>query len=213
MPVREALLRLWARLDRRMVWQLPVEGKVVHLTFDDGPEPQVTPWVLETLAQHDAKATFFCLGRNAAQHPELMQRIGQEGHSTGHHTWNHPDGWKTPAKAYLRNVLQGAHQVGGPLFRPPYGHLGLGMARLLCKRFRVVMWDVMGYDFLPGRSGEACAIHVLRRTRPGSIIVLHDNLKSSACLREALPLILRGFAAKGFRCVPIDPPITGRPRP
>ena len=194
------VLRMLAMLDRRVLWRVPTTGKEVFLTFDDGPEPEVTPYVLDTLAEHRAKATFFCLGGKVEQHPELHHRLRAEGHATGHHTWDHPNGWRTPVRAYYRNVLRGAERVGGPLFRPPYGRLGIRRAHTLEKRFQVVMWDVLAGDFRKGNTGEVCARHVLRQTKPGSIIVLHDNRKSAACLREALPLILKGLAEKGYRC-------------
>lgn len=200
----KVVLRMLGMLDRRVLWRVPTREKEVYLTFDDGPEPAVTPWVLDTLAQYGAKATFFCLGRNAERHPELFQRLREEGHAVGHHTWDHPDGWRTPALAYHRSVLRAAELVGGELFRPPYGRLRFGQSRALGKRFQVVMWDVLGGDFRKNRNGATCARHVLRRSKPGSIIVLHDNLKSAACLKEALPLILEGWARKGLRCAALD---------
>lgn len=199
--LRRLALHVLARLYPGVCWRLPETGNRVYLTFDDGPHPEVTPWVLDTLAAHKAKATFFCIGKHAAQHPALLRRIMDEGHSAGHHTWGHADGWRTPPRAWLRSVLQAAGQVGGPLFRPPYGHLPPRMARSLGKRFRVVMWDVMAYDFKPGKSGAACARRVLRLARPGSIIVLHDNPKSTRCLRHALVPILEGLSRKGLACV------------
>lgn len=208
-----AVLRMLAMLDRRVLWHVPAAGrKEVYLTFDDGPEPEVTPGVLDTLAAYDAKATFFCLGHNAERHPELLARIHAEGHAVGHHTWDHADAWGTPSLTYFRSVLKGAVQVGGALYRPPYGHLRPGHARVLSKRFNVVMWGVMGNDFKPGRTGKACARRVLRRIRPGSIIVLHDNLKSAACVKSALPLILGGISEKGFRAVALAPQVMNRPR-
>lgn len=201
---RGLVLGMLAMLDRRIRWRMPATSKEVYLTFDDGPEPGATPWVLGTLAQHGAKATFFCLGRNAERHPDLLDRLRREGHAIGHHSWDHPDGWRAPYRAYYRNVLRGAERTGGTLFRPPYGHLGMGRARTLGKRFQVVMWDVLAGDFKKGLSGAACARYVLNRARPGSIVVLHDNLKSAGCLREALPLILTGLKAKGYRCVAMD---------
>ncbi|MBS1547368.1 MAG: polysaccharide deacetylase family protein [Bacteroidetes bacterium] len=207
-----AVLRMLAMLDRRVLWHVPTKGNEVFLTFDDGPEPGVTPQVLDILAAHGAKATFFCIGEKVRKYPDLVARIAGEGHSVGHHTWDHADGWRTPAKAYFRSVLRGATEVGGPLFRPPYGHLAPRHAPLLGKRFQVVMWDVMGFDFKPGRTGKACARRVLRRIRPGSIIVLHDNLKSAACVKSALPLILGGISEKGFRAVALAPQVMNRPR-
>lgn len=201
--------RLLGMLDRRVAWRGPAEAGTVYLTFDDGPEPEVTPWVLDTLGAHGAKATFFCLGRHAASHPQLVQRIRDEGHAVGHHTWDHADGWRTPGRAYLRSVLLGAEALGSPLFRPPYGRLPC-RSKALRQRFQVVMWDVRGGDYRPGRPGAACARHVLRRARPGSIILLHDNRKSSACLRDALPLILEGLARAGLRCASLPPALTSR---
>ena len=206
---RGLVLSMLAMLDRRIRWRMPATAKEVYLTFDDGPEPEVTPWVLDILADHGVKATFFCLGRNVQRHPELFKRLRNEGHAVGHHTWDHPDGWRTPVRAYYRNVLHGAEPIGGTLFRPPYGRLGIGRARTLGKRYQVVLWDVMGGDFKKGMSGEACARHVLDRIRPGSIVVLHDNLKSAGCLRLALPLILEGVKEKDYRLLKLDEkPIT-----
>lgn len=207
-----AVLRGLAKLDRRLLWRLPAKGKEVYLTFDDGPEPDVTPQLLDLLAAHGAKATFFCIGEKARRHPDLIARMAGEGHGIGHHTWDHADAWRTSATAYFRSVLRGAAEVGGPLFRPPYGHLACGHAALLAKRFQVVMWDVMGGDFRPGRSAESCARHVLRSIRPGSIIVLHDNPKSAACVQSALPLILGGLSQKGFRAGALTPQVMNRPR-
>ncbi|MBP8822623.1 MAG: polysaccharide deacetylase family protein [Flavobacteriales bacterium] len=204
MPARLAM-RLLAALDRRLLWRVAHAGNKVFLTFDDGPCPGITPWVLDTLAVHGAKATFFCLGQQAEQHPELMQRIRADGHSIGHHTWDHADGWRTAKRPYQRSVLRAARSTGSMLFRPPYGHLPPGQLRSIGRRYRVVMWDVMGYDFKPGRRGGECARHVLRHARPGSIIVLHDNPKSAACLKEALVPILQGFRCKGYACAALGP--------
>ena len=210
--LRGPALTTLARLYPGVLWRVPEAGSSVFLTFDDGPCPAVTPWVLDTLAAYQAKATFFCTGTQAASHPALLQRIRAEGHTAGHHTWDHADGWRTTPRAWLRSVLLASTLIGGPLFRPPYGHLPPRMAALLGKRFQVVMWDVMAYDFTPGRSGSACARRVLRLARPGSIIVLHDNLKSAACVKSALPLILGGISEKGFRAVALAPQVMNRPR-
>mgnify|MGYP001551530171 FL=1 len=183
-------MRALAMLDRRILWRIPGSGKEVYLTFDDGPTPEATPWVVDTLAKHGARATFFCLGRNAERHPELVDRLRSEGHAIGHHTWDHPDGWRTSPKSYYRNVLHGHRQTGGILFRPPYGRVPIGQLRRLGRHFRVVMWDVLSGDFHSGAAGETCVKRVLARTRPGSIIVFHDNVQRLRCLRDTLPVVL-----------------------
>ncbi len=208
--LRGPALTTLARLYPGVLWRVPEAGSRVFLTFDDGPCPAVTPWVLDTLAAYQAKATFFCTGTQAASHPALLQRIRAEGHTAGHHTWDHADGWRTTPRAWLRSMLLASTLIGGPLFRPPYGHLPPRMAALLGKRFQVVMWDVMAYDFTPGRSGSACARRVLRSARPGSIIVLHDNPKSAPCLRQALVPILEGLSSKGLACAALPSPATSR---
>lgn len=186
-------------LFKERVWNVPGSGKELYLTFDDGPIPGVTPWVLDTLAQHQAKATFFVIGRNAATNPALLARIRAEGHCVGNHTWDHLNGWKTSTFAYLRNVLRCQGVTGSRLFRPPYGKLTREQARALRTRFDIVMWEVLSADFDTAITGERCLKNVIRHTRPGSIIVFHDSLKAEARLRIALPKVLEHFAGQGYR--------------
>lgn len=209
MPGRLAV-RLLAALDHRLLWHVPRAGDRVYLTFDDGPHPEVTPWVLDTLAALGAKATFFCLGEQAVMHPGLIARIRAEGHALGHHTWGHADGWRSSERTFGRAVLRGAEAIGSGLFRPPYGHLPFWRLGSLHRRYRVVMWSIMGHDYRPGRTGAACAQHVLRNLRPGSIIVLHDNMKSAPCLREALVPIVEGAVRRGYRFDALGPEVTNR---
>lgn len=183
---------------REMHWRVPGKERRVFLTFDDGPDPQVTPWVLDTLAEYGAKATFFCIGRNVAEQPELFERIRREGHGIGNHTWSHEKGWTTPTFAYMRSVLRCHDLTRSLLFRPPYGRIGRSQAQLLAKRFRIVMWDVLSGDFDPSLSGEQCRLNVLNATRPGSIIVFHDSMKASPSLREALPGTLAHLRSESY---------------
>jgi peptidoglycan/xylan/chitin deacetylase (PgdA/CDA1 family) len=175
------------------------DERVLYLTFDDGPIPQVTPWVLDTLARYDAKATFFCVGRNAAEHQDILARIRAEGHSLGNHTWDHANGWSTPTVGYLRSVLLCQAFTGSDLFRPPYGRLDRAKMRALSGRFRIIMWDVLSGDFDPQHDGEACLANVTRHAGPGSIVVFHDSIKAKARLLHALPGTLEHFAAQGYR--------------
>jgi len=181
------------------VWRVQGEGKELYLTFDDGPIPEVTPWVLDQLAQHQAKATFFCLGRNCAANPRILERIVREGHGVGNHTWDHPRGRRTGLRHYFRSVLRCQSITGTALFRPPYGSITLRQFRTLRRRFKVVMWDVLSGDYDPNLDGPSCLRRVVRNARPGSIIVFHDSMKARSNLKFALPRVLEHFGAQGYR--------------
>jgi peptidoglycan/xylan/chitin deacetylase (PgdA/CDA1 family) len=181
------------------LWSMPRTGKELYLTFDDGPIPEVTPWVLDLLAEHRAKATFFCLGRNCATHPHLLKRIVREGHGVGNHTWDHPRGRRTGLTRYLRSVLRCQSITGTSLFRPPYGSLTIRQFRTLRRHFKIVMWDVLSGDYDPGIDGPTCLRRVLDHARPGSIIVFHDSLKAENNLRFTLPQVLSRFGDEGYR--------------
>lgn len=180
-------------------WSVHTKERELFLTFDDGPIPEVTPWVLDVLADFDAKASFFCIGRNCADHPELLQRIRAEGHAVGNHTWDHPRGRRTGSFAYLRSVLRCQAMTGSRLFRPPYGSITRRQAAALRRRFEIVMWDVLSMDFDQQLDGETCLRNVVRNVRPGSIVVFHDSLKAEQRLRHALPRVLEHFKARGYR--------------
>ena len=190
--------RFLARLFPKRLWFVPTREKTLYLTFDDGPIPEVTPFVLDTLAEHGAQATFFCVGENVHKHPEVYRRILEEGHAVGNHTFHHLNGWKTPTEAYLDNVARCAELVESPLFRPPYGRLTQAQAKRLNPTYRLVMWDVLAKDYDPTTDAEACFQNVSRHARPGSIVVLHDSLKAQHNLRVVLPRILAFFGEKGF---------------
>lgn len=204
------VMRMLGMHHPRMTWQVRNAGKAVFLTFDDGPIAEVTPWVLRMLADHGAKATFFCSGSNAQLEPDLLHQIRKEGHVVGDHGWGHPDGWSISTRAFYRDVLRGHQWTKGNLFRPPYGRLRPGQATTLEKRYGLVMWDVIGGDYRKHMDGRVCAKKVLRLARPGSIILFHDNLKSAGCLRVALPLVLTGLRERGYHCRALDDSITSR---
>lgn len=185
-------------LFRDLIWSMPTDRKEIYITFDDGPIPEVTPWVLETLQMHKALATFFVLGKNAAANPTLLDRIRAEGHTVGNHTWDHLNGWKTAHRTYLRNVLRVGSLGSFRLFRPPYGRITRAQANALRDRFEVVMWDVLSADFDPAVSGERCLQNVTSNAGPGSIVVFHDSLKAEPRLRFALPRVLEHFAEQGY---------------
>jgi peptidoglycan/xylan/chitin deacetylase (PgdA/CDA1 family) len=196
--------RLVKRLFPRYCWDAPSGGNAVYLTFDDGPHPEITAWVLDLLRQFDAKATFFCIGKNVQQHPELFARISTEGHTVGNHTHNHLNGWKTDTATYLANVQEAAELIEARLFRPPYGRISRKQAAGIATAMRnpdaqVVMWDVLSADFDRSISPEACAENVLEHTVPGSIIVFHDSEKAWPNLQVALPIVLKVFQERGYR--------------
>ncbi|WEK36375.1 MAG: polysaccharide deacetylase family protein [Candidatus Pseudobacter hemicellulosilyticus] len=201
---------LLRKLYPHCLWKLPVEKgeKVLYLTFDDGPHPTITPFVLEELQRWNARATFFCIGKNVAAHPEVYRRILEEGHRTGNHTYNHLNGWKTPGDKYFRDIMETTKYVDSNLFRPPYGRISGFQVKLLKgleaykdteRRFEVIMWDVLSGDFDLSIDGERCALNVIGNARPGSIIVFHDSEKAFPRMKEALPKVLRYFTEKGFR--------------
>lgn len=180
-------------------WHIPTSEKVIFLTFDDGPIPEATPWVLEVLRGYDAKATFFCVGDNVRKHPEVFQQILEEGHAVGNHTFNHLKGWKTNTSDYLENVARCAQMVESLLFRPPYGALKPSQARILKSHYRIVMWDVLSGDFDPKISPEQCLQNVLDNIQPGSIVLFHDSLKAEPRMRFALPRVLEKMHGEGWR--------------
>jgi peptidoglycan/xylan/chitin deacetylase (PgdA/CDA1 family) len=187
-------------------WNLPANERVLYLTFDDGPVPEVTPWVLDQLAAYRARATFFVVGANVQRHPELLARVRSEGHAVGNHTWQHLNGAHTDLRSYLEDVERTQRLTGTGLFRPPYGRMTNEQAAALRDRFDLVMWDVLSADFDPRANEKTCARNVIRHARPGSIVVFHDSIKAQERLRGSLPRVLEHFAARGytFNALPED---------
>lgn len=193
----------------KRIWEMPSKEKNIYLTFDDGPVPEVTLWVLEQLNGYNAKATFFCIGENIKSHPEIFKKICFEGHTIGNHTYNHLNGWKTSTNEYLLNSLKCQQVIkknlpkGIPLknviFRPPYGKMKMKQAGELQKRdFKIVMWSIISMDFDPNISVENCYQNVVKNARPGSIIVFHDSKKAQSKLFEVLPKVLEHLSGKGY---------------
>jgi len=191
--------QLFQNLLTNYTWHIPTTEKVLFLTFDDGPVPEETPWVLDTLRPYGAKATFFCVGDNVRKHPEIFQQILAEGHAVGNHTFNHLNGWKTHTFNYLKNVQRCGQVVDSLLFRPPYGTLRPAQTRRLKSRYRIVMWDVLSGDYDPDVTPEQCLQNVLDNVQPGSIILFHDSLKAEPRMRYALPRVLEQLSAEGWR--------------
>jgi peptidoglycan-N-acetylglucosamine deacetylase len=193
----------WLRkLYRGLVWRMAPTGKVLYLSFDDGPHPAATPFVLEELGKYGGKATFFCVGKNVGAYPEIYRRILMEGHRVGNHTQDHLDGWKVTGRRYLENIAAAAKWIDSDLFRPPYGRIGVlesAVLRSAPLNYKIIMWDVLSADFDRTLTGERCARNVIRHGRPGSIVVFHDSEKAFDRLREALPMVLKEFSSQGYR--------------
>lgn len=179
-------------------WSIPGADRKLFLTFDDGPIPEVTPWVLEQLEQYQAQATFFCVGDNVKKHPEIFQQVIAAGHTVGNHTYNHLNGWATDNLPYFHNVRQCAALVNSDLFRPPYGKIKPRQAQFLQRHYRIVMWDILSGDFDPKISKEHCLSNVVDKAKAGSVIVLHDSLKAKEKLYYVLPKILQHFSSLGY---------------
>lgn len=198
--------KLISYLFPKYVWKIPNSEKKIYLTFDDGPIPIVTEWVLEILKSENIKATFFCIGENIQKHPKIFQRIIAEGHSFGNHTFNHLNGWQTTTKDYINNFklcesehlkLSTEHSF---LFRPPYGKISPFQAKeILNKNFKIIMWSVLSYDFDTKTSPQKCLNNVIENTKSGSIIVFHDSLKAEQNLRYTLPKAIRYLKDNGFK--------------
>jgi peptidoglycan/xylan/chitin deacetylase (PgdA/CDA1 family) len=189
------------RLFFSLVWKMSSREKVLYLTFDDGPIPEVTPWVLEQLERFNAKATFFCIGNNVRKHRSVYERILQSGHSVGNHTYHHLNGWSTFNSDYFKDIELCNRLLGSELFRPPYGKIRPTQIARLKYKYRIIMWDVLSRDYDRNLTGETVLNTVLENARPGSIIVFHDSLKAEERLRYALPKVLEHFSAKGYRFV------------
>jgi peptidoglycan/xylan/chitin deacetylase (PgdA/CDA1 family) len=187
-----------------LIWKIDTEEPELYLTFDDGPTPGITEWVLDQLLVHKAKATFFCIGKKIVNHPQIYQRILDEGHSVGNHTFDHKKGWATGNFGYFRSVAKCGNYVKSDLFRPPYGRIKKSQIKTLKEKFRIVMWDVLSEDYKESNSVETCLNIVLSQSQKGSIIVFHDSDKASKHLKEVLPLVLDHFENKGYRFLNIS---------
>ena len=188
-----------------LIWDIPNSEKKIYLTFDDGPIPGVTEWVLDLLKEENIKATFFCIGDNIKKHPDIFKRILSEGHQIGNHTFNHLNGWKTNTNEYIENFklyeaeLLKLNIENSFLFRPPYGKIKTQQSRIIRKlSYKIIMWDVLSYDFDNSITPERCLENVISNTQQGSIIVFHDSIKSEKNLRFALPKAIKVLKEKGF---------------
>lgn len=195
--------KIWSNF----VWEIPNNSNKVFLTFDDGPTPEITNWIMTELQKHHAKATFFCIGDNVKRNPEILENIEKKGHKIGNHTFNHLNGWQTATENYIENTQKCFlnNNENYKLFRPPYGKIKKSQAKILQKMgFKIIMWDVLSADFDKNISPEKCLENVLENIRSGSIVVFHDSQKAFKNLEYVLPRTLEFLSKKGFVCDVID---------
>ncbi len=190
------------------IWDIATTEKTIYLTFDDGPTPDITHWTLNTLKNYNAKATFFCIGKNITAHPNIFQNILNDGHAIGNHTNNHIKGWKTKTNNYLANIelcedafrIQNSEIRTQNLFRPPYGQITPKQGKkLLALGYKIIMWDVLSFDWEKNISEETCVNNVISKATNGSIVVFHDSVKASKNMQYALPKVLDYFSKKDFK--------------
>ncbi|MDO3695621.1 polysaccharide deacetylase family protein [Wenyingzhuangia sp. chi5] len=205
-PIKTA--KIFKSIFNKWTWSFSTSQKEIYLTFDDGPIPNITPWVLSQLKNHQAKATFFCIGDNIKKHPEVFQQIIDENHRIGNHTFNHLKGWQTDTEKYIKNTLLAEQYIPKQeqkLFRPPYGKIAPKQSRKLLKLgYQIIMWDVLSGDFDKHLSAKDCIKNVLSKVKNGSIVVFHDSEKAFPRLQETLPKVLNELTKKGysFKAIP-----------
>lgn len=183
------------------IWDIPTTSKTVYITFDDGPHPAITPFVLEELEKYNAKATFFCIGKNVVENQSIYEKTIQQLHGVGNHTQDHLNGWQTSDEVYINNIVAAKQSIDSNLFRPPYGRMKKSQVGLLRKQYpamKIIMWDVLSADFDTSIAGEQCINNIVKNSRPGSILVFHDSEKAFPRLQKTLPVVLKLLSAKGF---------------
>ena len=192
--VPDYIQKIW----RTPIWRINPDEKSVYLKFDDGPNPKVTPLVLDILDKFGVKATFFCVGENVKKYPEVFREVKRRGHTVGNHTFNHLKGYKSSTQDYVKNVWKADEYVHSNLFRPPHGRIKLSQIRTLKKDFKIIMWDFITYDFDSKVTPDAILKEVKKRTRNGSIVIFHDSLKAEKNMLAALPKALEFWKEEGY---------------
>lgn len=183
----------------KLTWRRSFSSKVIYITFDDGPIPEVTPAVLDILDEYKVKATFFCVGENVQKHPEVYAEVLRRGHKTGNHTYNHLKGFNVSSEEYVNNISKAAELIDSKLFRPPYGRITFKQRNLLQDKYEIIMWDLITHDYNKRFTPDRILRKIKRYTRNGSIVVFHDSIKSRNNMLTALPNAIEFWNSKGYR--------------
>ncbi len=183
---------------KNLIWKVNTKEKVIYLTFDDGPDEEVTPKVLDILDGYKAKATFFCLGNNAEKHPGIIERIVKSGHVLGNHSYSHRNGFKTDTEDYFKDIYKCDRVFQSELFRPPYGRIRSKQAKILSKDYKIIMWSVIPGDFDRNVTKEKCLSRSIKNSGQGTIIVFHDSQKAKEKVLYVLPRYLKHFKDRGY---------------
>lgn len=189
---------LLRKLYSSLIWKLPGSEKRIYLTFDDGPIPQITPWVLDLLSEYNAKATFFCIGKNVERNTDIFKSILSQGHSIGNHTYTHLNGWRSSVTDYLNDINKCGELIDSNLFRPPYGKIKRSQIRHILPSHKIIMWDILSRDFDENLNLEKGFEYIKKHVKPGSIIVFHDSIKAWPRLQILLPRTLEYFRMLGY---------------
>lgn len=193
--------KLLQLLHPNRIWQMDKNKKEIYLTFDDGPHATITNFVLDELKKYDAEATFFCIGKNVIKNPDVYNRIIDEGHAIGNHSFTHLNGFKAKDKIYIDDVFEASKYIDSNLFRPPYGRLKTFQAKLLThlnKPYKIIMWTLLSGDFDSNITNERCLENVLLKISNGAIVVFHDSEKANVRMTYALPKVLKTLSEKGY---------------
>ncbi|MBO4581079.1 MAG: polysaccharide deacetylase family protein [Bacteroidales bacterium] len=185
-------------IKKSWIWHIFHREKVIYLTFDDGPQEELTQKILQILQQEDIKATFFCVGDAARRYPHIMEQIREQGHSIGNHTMHHLNGWRTPHKEYIQDIQEAQNYLHARYFRPPYGKITLRQWRALRKDYHIIFWTDISYDWSPKMNPKRCFKKVRSAARHGGIVVFHDNPKAAGNMLEALPLFIHSAKENGM---------------
>jgi peptidoglycan-N-acetylglucosamine deacetylase len=201
MPFYQSTPKILHRIFSKLFWHGNTFQPNIYLTFDDGPHPEITPWVMTELAKYNFKATFFCVGQNAQKHPQIIAELLKNGHQIGNHTMHHLKGWQNSLDNYVKDVKECQNYISSNLFRPPYGRISRKQIKALMPHFKIIMWSLLSCDYLKDLNCQESLKILKKKTKNGSVVVFHDSAKAEKNLKILLPQYLQFINDKGFNCI------------